>query len=93
MVARSQSAALNFKFGSQISQAKMREGVDRYHVNYSRIVSVWTSKHTEEQKHYSFFRQRIIRTLETALNNQTLLSSQTPALPKKYYSCRKTIKR
>ena len=50
MVARSQLAIMHFNQGSNLKQAKTKDGEDRFHVLSSKITNNWTARPIKEEK-------------------------------------------
>ena len=50
MLARSQLAIMDFNQGSNLKQAKTKDGEDQFHVLSSKITNTWTAKPIKEEK-------------------------------------------
>ena len=82
MVARSQLAVMDFNQGSNLKQAKTKEGKERYNVSSSKITKNWTAKPIKERKDRDFLRNMVQETVKLAREKKTLPPPILPALPK-----------
>ena len=77
MVTRIQLAIMDFNSGSDLEQAKTREGKDR-HVVFSNVTQLWQAKPIKEKKSRDFLSKLIDRTLEAIKEGEIL---DLPKLP------------
>jgi len=63
-VTKSQLAILDFNSGSELEQAKTRDGKDRHNVVFSKVTKLWQAKPIKEKKSREFLSKLVDRTLE-----------------------------
>ena len=78
MVTRSQLAIMDFNSGSDLEQAKTREGKDRHNVVFSKVTQLWQAKPIKDKKSRDFLSKLIDRTLEVIKEGEIL---DLPKLP------------
>ena len=59
MFARSQLAIMDFNQGSNLKQAKTKDGEDRFHVLSSKITNTWTAKPIKEEKDCTYLHNMV----------------------------------
>ena len=77
MLACSQLAIMDFNQGSNLKQAKTKDGEDRFHKLSSKITNTWTAKPIKEEKDRTYLYNMIRETVQLAREKKTL-----PVLPK-----------
>ena len=93
MLARSQLAIMDFNQGSNLKQAKTKDGDDRFHVLSSKIKNTRTTKPIEEEKYRTYLNNMICETVQLARGKKTLLLPVLPKLPKNIASTLKPEKK
>ena len=80
MLARSQLAIMDFNQGSNLKQAKTKDGEDRFHVRSSKITKAWTAKPIKEEKHHIYLHNMVRETVQLAREKSLhlYLSSKAP---------------
>ena len=73
---------MDFNQGSDLKQAKTKEGVDRLNVISSKITNNWTAKPIKEEKDRTYLRNMVKETVELARSKKTLSAPSIPNLPK-----------
>ena len=82
MQARSQLAIMDFNQGSNLKQAKTKDGEDRYNVLSSKVTDNWTAKPIKEEKDRTYLHDMVRETIEVARENKVLQLPVIPDLPK-----------
>ena len=82
MIARSQLAALDFNLGSELQQARTKDGDNRFNVSFSKITQSWSAKPIKEGKDRTVFHQMVGRTLDVVCERLVLPVPVVPNLPK-----------
>lgn len=92
MLARNQLAVMDFNEGSNLKQAKTKDGVDQFNVLYSKITKNWTAKPIKEKKDRTYLRNMVLETIQLAREKKTLPLPAIPNLPKNIASTPKPDK-
>lgn len=82
MLARSQLAVMDFNQGSNLKQAKTKDGVGRFNVLSSKITKTWTAKPIKEEKDRTYLRSMVLETVQLAREKRILPLPIIPDLPK-----------
>ena len=93
MLARSQLPIMDFNQGSNLKEAKTKDGEDRFHVLSSKITNTWTAKPIKEEKDHPYLHNMVRETVQLAREKKTLPLSVLPKLPKNIASTPKPDKK
>ena len=88
MLARSQLAIMDFNQGSNLKQAKTKDGEDRFHILSPKITNTWTAEPIKEEKDRTYLHNMIRETAQLTLPLPVL-----PKLPKNIASTPKPDKK
>ena len=64
MIARNQLAAIDFNLGSNLKQAEIADGQNKFNCTFSKVTQNWSAKPIKEKKDREVFHEMIDRTLE-----------------------------
>ena len=83
MITRSHLSVMDFNFGSNLSQAKIKGGQGKYNLGYSKITKQWSSKSIKVKKDKTHYFEMIDRKVEVIKNKiQLPLPKLLENLPK-----------
>ena len=84
MLARSQLAIMDFNQGSNLKQAKTKDGEDRFHVLSSKITNTWTAKPIKEEKDRTYLHNMVRETVQLAREKKDSTFTCSSKAPKKH---------
>ena len=92
MVTRSQLAVMDFNAGSDMEQAKTKEGKGKFNLSFSKVTKIWSAKPIKEKKDDSYLFSMINRVIEIIEKNEKLDLPDLPKLPKNIAPIAKPVK-